>query len=302
VDFDLDDHQTTRLAEAAALVGDVPAAYPTTAVDRDAYARLADAGFVGRPLLGRGDHLMAALVVEELSHLAVVLPVAAGALVAPGLGIPGRSLFAVADAGALGLVRYAGQADAAIVIGTDGVDVAQLGPETTTDAETAYVYPIGAIEPDVHERVADADPCTARRLWRLGLAAELAGALGGAVEQVAAYLNEREQFGKPLGSLQALQHRVAEAFAAAEAARWFVRYAAWHHDDEEAVAAAALTASDRAHELCMDLHQLCGARGFTLDFGLYRWTLRLEALRQELGGPDAHARLVTAARWRGAAG
>src|SRR5690606_33341606 len=137
------------------------------------------------------------------------------------------------------LVRFGAQAHAVVAVGDDAVRHAELvGPRA--DADVAYVYPYGDVAAAAAAAgwrpIEGADPAPVRRLWRLGLAAELSGAMLGAVEAVAAYLTARRQFGRPLAALQALQHRMAEAHASAEAARWSTRYAAWHADDDEAVA------------------------------------------------------------------
>ena len=300
MDFDLDPGQARRLGylrELVAASGPPPHAYPVASVDQRLYARLVEDGFFGAPLATRGDHLMAALVVEELSRLAVVTPSCAAALVGPAVGVPVDTVVALTEDGDDDMVRFAPQAHAAIVLGA-AVDHAVLTPGSVQEDDAAYVYPMGRVTLAERRALPGADVDRARRLWRLGLAAEMAGALVGGVDHVATHLRERQQFGRPLGSFQALQHRLAEAHVSAEAARWTARYAAWHHDNDEAVAVAATTACDAAHDLVIDLHQLCGARGFTLDFGLFKWTLRLEALRLELGGLASHASRVARARWR----
>ncbi|OLT16459.1 hypothetical protein BJF78_14420 [Pseudonocardia sp. CNS-139] len=95
----------------------------------------------------------------------------------------------------------------------------------------------------------------------------------------------REQFGRPLATFQALRHRLAEAAVSAEATRWLTREAAATGDDRQA-ALAAWYAADTAAALAPELVQLCGARSFTLEFGLHVFTMRLDGLRLEVGGPD----------------
>ena len=110
------------------------------------------------------------------------------------------------------------------------------------------------------------------------------------------YLAEREQFGKPLGSLQALQHRLAESYVWVEALRWTARSAAWHATDEAAASAATYAAMAGRH-VAAEMHQLSGAISFTAEYDLHLWTMRAQALRTEMGGIATHARALTHLRW-----
>ena len=71
------------------------------------------------------------------------------------------------------------------------------------------------------------------RWTALGLAlacADLVGAMGGAVELATTYAAERRQYGAAIGSFQAIQHLLADAFVLAEGARSVTRHAAWAVD------------------------------------------------------------------------
>ncbi|MEU4200644.1 acyl-CoA dehydrogenase family protein [Streptomyces sp. NPDC045470] len=59
------------------------------------------------------------------------------------------------------------------------------------------------------------------------LAAEAVGAAGAALERTVEYVKVREQFGRPIGSFQAVQHRLADLYVQVQAARSAVCYAAW---------------------------------------------------------------------------
>lgn len=59
------------------------------------------------------------------------------------------------------------------------------------------------------------------------LAAEAVGAAGAALERTVAYVKVREQFGRPIGSFQAVQHRLADLYVQVQAARSAACYAAW---------------------------------------------------------------------------
>ena len=136
-----------------------------------------------------------------------------------------------------------------------------------------------------------------REAWRLGLAAETVGAMDAALAQTVAYLKERRQFGRSIGSFQAVQHRLAECAIEVEASRWLVREAAGISDEGEAVCVAAAFALDAAGRIFAETHQLSGAIGFTREHDLHVWSMRLHALRQELGGVQAHRKAIVDARW-----
>jgi alkylation response protein AidB-like acyl-CoA dehydrogenase len=134
------------------------------------------------------------------------------------------------------------------------------------------------------------------RRWQLGLAGEITGALAGALGYLVTYLSQREQFDRKLGAFQAIQHRLSELAVTLEAARHLALEAAWS-DRPEAAAMAAYYAADAARKMCLEAHQLSGAQGFTLDAGLYAWTLRLHALSLEAGGARWHAAVAAAQLW-----
>ena len=111
------------------------------------------------------------------------------------------------------------------------------------------------------------------------------------------HVTERHQFGRPLGANQALQHRLAELHVGVEGARWLARHAAATGARPEDAAIAAAHASAVAEALTRETHQLTGAMGLTEEYDLFLWTMRLPALRLELGGVGGHRRAVTHARW-----
>jgi alkylation response protein AidB-like acyl-CoA dehydrogenase len=119
----------------------------------------------------------------------------------------------------------------------------------------------------------------------LALIAEISGNANTAIRRTADHLTSRVQFGRPLASFQALRHRLADSAVSAEATRWLGREAAYQ-DDARSVARAAWYASTTAAALVPELLQMCGARGFTHEFGLHLFIMRLNCLRLELGGID----------------
>jgi hypothetical protein len=121
----------------------------------------------------------------------------------------------------------------------------------------------------------------ARDLHHVGLAAESVGAAARVIELVVEHLKVREQFGRPLGSFQALRHRVADLTVAVEAATSSAWYAAQATDDLPVAAPLAkAVAADAFVQVTGDSIQLFGGIGFTWehDAHLYfkrAWTTAL---------------------------
>lgn len=240
--------------------------------------------------------LTAALVVEAVSQANGRIPAGARALVGPALlgdEVPGR--IALAAAGSTGPVRWAPQAEVILVL--DGDDARVVEPREVGPVESPFGFPFGLVDLEGGRGLGPGSGDVLRRWWRVAVAAEMVGAMQGALDHTVRHLTEREQFGKPLGSLQAIQHRLAEAHVRVEGARWLVRSAAWQDASGAAAALAAGHASEAARLIGTDMHQLSGAIGFTLEFDLHLWTTRLHALRLELGGASAHHRDLARAVW-----
>jgi len=77
---------------------------------------------------------------------------------------------------------------------------------------------------------------------RVALAAEMSGGAGRVLEMTVEYAKMRHQFGRPIGSFQAIQHRCADMLVEVEKARMAVTYAAWASAAD--AADAALAAAD----------------------------------------------------------
>lgn len=132
------------------------------------------------------------------------------------------------------------------------------------------------------------------------LAAESVGAARRALESAVEYSCTREQFGRPIGSFQALKHRMADMLASIEGAWSAVRHAAALADsvDDRAdltlhdlalAASTAKVASDRALEFaaaeCIQIH---GGIGFTWEYPAHLTYRRGVANRQLLGSTEVH--------------
>ncbi|MFE9450710.1 acyl-CoA dehydrogenase family protein [Streptomyces sp. NPDC006739] len=100
------------------------------------------------------------------------------------------------------------------------------------------------------------------------LAAEAVGAAGRALERTVEYAGQREQFGRPIGSFQAVKHRLADVYVQVQAARSAACYAAWAtaRAPHERVGALALAQALEALRLAAaEAVQLHGGIGFTWE-------------------------------------
>lgn len=137
----------------------------------------------------------------------------------------------------------------------------------------------------------------------LGLAAfarsaQIAGALDAALGRSVEYVNERQQFGRPLAKFQAVQQSLATFACEAAAANCAAIGAAQALDRGEAsfeIAAAKLRANMAAGTGASIAHQVHGAIGFTEEYPLHTLTRRLWTWRSEMGG-DAHWSALLGAR------
>jgi acyl-CoA dehydrogenase len=93
------------------------------------------------------------------------------------------------------------------------------------------------------------------------------------------------QFGRPIGSFQAVQHlavRAAEHKILAETAALSVGSTETPSSFE--IVSAKVIAAEAAGVVAATCHQICGAIGMTSEFPLHQWTRRLWAWRDEYGG------------------
>lgn len=129
--------------------------------------------------------------------------------------------------------------------------------------------------------------------------AEMVGVAHKALELTAAYSTTRIQFDRPIGSFQAVQHRLADMLTDVESSRWLTYQAIWRLDrglpaDKEVSMAKAWT-SDACQRVVSGAHHIHGGVGFDVDYDLhyhFRWS---KALELNLGSAPAHRALAEAA-------
>jgi acyl-CoA dehydrogenase len=125
-----------------------------------------------------------------------------------------------------------------------------------------------------------------RTLQACALAAQMAGALAAVFQRTLQYANERQQFGRPIGKFQAIQHQLAvmseHVFAARMAAQLGCASSGpW--PDRLRVAVAKARCSQAALALAEASHAIHGAIGLTEEYDLQLFTRRLHAWRQAAG-------------------
>jgi alkylation response protein AidB-like acyl-CoA dehydrogenase len=245
--------------------------------------------------------LEAVLLVEALARHGAVSGSAARLLAVPAVcdgGVPGP--VALMRAGHSGPVRYASHANTLLILDGDQARRVTLRPGECPGVPSNFGFPMGRVSAECVGRGEPLGQGRGARLedaWRLGLAAETVGCMDAALAETVAYLKQRRQFGQTIASFQAVQHRLAECAIQVEASRWLTREAAFVASGSEAIAGAAAFALDAAGHVFAETHQLSGAIGFTREHDLHVWSMRLHALRQELGGVGGHRRAVVEARW-----
>ena len=136
-----------------------------------------------------------------------------------------------------------------------------------------------------------ADVKRAYEFGALATAAQLVGAAEALLNDAVDYAKQRTQFGRMIGSYQAIKHKLADVHIAIEMARPLVYGAALTlaSGDVSAAKAAASEAGLLAARAALQTH---GAIGFTQEHDLSLWLLRVQALRSAWGTPEAHRRRV----------
>jgi alkylation response protein AidB-like acyl-CoA dehydrogenase len=132
-----------------------------------------------------------------------------------------------------------------------------------------------------------------RRRLLAALALEAVGIGSKANELAIAYVSEREQFGKKIGSYQAISHSLVDGYVAVELGRSLAYWAAWSvaEGDEQAdlaVAAAKSQAAEAAVLACEKSIQAHGGIGFTWEHPLHRYYKRALWLEGALGYGREH--------------
>lgn len=182
----------------------------------------------------------------------------------------------------------------AVEADTEGL---MIQPLETLDATRRFarvsMSHAGAVRCDATVQAADGRR-RATALARLAIAAESVGAAQRCLDLSVAYTSERKQFGRAVGSFQAVKHRCAEMMVRTEAARSAVygaaALAAGEPDTESLIrecGMARVVADDAVFYAAAEAIQLHGGVGFTWEYDPQLYFKRAQAARHWLGDADA---------------
>ena len=225
--------------------------------------------------------------------------IAAGALVAPAwqdgpeplratrrgdrMRLDGRKRFVEGARATADFLVVAGRGEEALLLGVPASSGGlRIADRPTVDGARIAELAFADVEVGPERIVASGSAVTelldgAVECARLALAAELAGIAAGAAARTVAYTRDRVQFGKPIASFQAVQHRLVDMWMDAELACASVVRAVEAFDLPDlharrlAVLAAKARCGEAAMSVCRRAVHLHGAMGFTdeHDIGLY---------------------------------
>ncbi|MCU1345215.1 MAG: hypothetical protein JWL70_1481 [Acidimicrobiia bacterium] len=263
-------------------------------LDRPLLDALRDGGYLDVGL--DAGPIEAVLVAEAATEAVACAPIATRVIVAGLLGIKDLPPVIGLVASPRSLVRYATDADAFLVLDGDEAKLVLAGDAEVEPVASISGYPLGRVQVRGGTSLGPASGDALRRAWQVAIGVEIGANTLAAVEFSANHVRERKQFGRPIGSFQAVQHRLARSYAQAQATRWLSRRAAWFADNEFVTASAAAFGCLTAETAYTNVHQVTGAIGITTEYGLVQWTTRLLTLQRELGGRRSHAQRVAAAR------
>ena len=198
------------------------------------------------------------------------------------------------------LVPDADEADLIVLCGAEGVvaverSAANVEPVATMDATRRFarVHAGGAGE------ALEGEPGPGIGAALVALSAELTGLAQRAMEMAVEYARERKQFGRPIGSYQAVSHRCAQMLLEIEGARSATYYGAWTADAEPASLELACSmakayASDAGWRVCTSALQVHGGIGFTWEHDLHFFLKRAKVDAILYGSAREHRDAVAA--------
>jgi alkylation response protein AidB-like acyl-CoA dehydrogenase len=235
-----------------------------------------------------------ALLLEEMGYACYPGPYLPHVMALPALSAEDRAAAARGEVRwsveGGGITPWLGRVDR--VIDADGNAQPARGEELTSIDPSR---PVGRLERG------DGEPVPGGRgvhRARAALAAEAVGVAQRALDLGVEHAKTRQQFGKPIGTYQAVSHQLADTYTDVELARSLAYWAAWciaEDDEQAAVAAAAANAfcTEAAVRACERSIQVHGGIGFTWEHPLHRFYKRALWLHQ-FGTPASKLRLQIA--------
>ena len=305
--FALDEQQCDFAASIDAALGaaDLPGAVRAWSAGdvgpgRKVWEQLANLGVTALAVPEKFDGLDAdpvdlVVALERLGRWCVPGPVAESIAVAPVLLAEDDRSAALATGELIATVAMPPQVPRAVDADMAGL-VLLATDDGVSDAADADCYE--SVDPS--RRLYDVTPTGAawqadlRRAYEFGAlatAAQLVGAAEALRDAAVDYARQRTQFGRVIGSYQAIKHKLADVHIAIELARPLVYGAALSLDPRD-VSAAKAAGSDAALLAARSALQTHGAIGFTQEHDLSLLLLRVQALRSAWGTPEVHRRRV----------
>jgi alkylation response protein AidB-like acyl-CoA dehydrogenase len=253
---------------------------------------------VPEELGGAGGELAdAAIVLEELGKALVPTPLLGTTLAELALLAAGEpdteTLEQLAEGTAIGTVvfdpGYVVNGDVAkVVIAANGETLTRWTDFTAHPVDTMdLTRRLARLEPKGTADIA-ADPGLAD-IAAILLAAEQIGAATKCLDLTVEYTKDRVQFGRPIGSFQALKHRMADLYVAVQSARAVV-HDAIAEPSATSAALARFTASEAFSKVAAEAVQLHGGIAITWEHDIQLYFKRAHGSAQLLGPPREHLR------------
>jgi alkylation response protein AidB-like acyl-CoA dehydrogenase len=208
-------------------------------------------------------------------------------------------------------VPYASSADVAVVCTADAVFAQELATKPKREPAMDLTRELGWLSFDTGATRKLGGVEARTRLLDRGATFTSADLLGGAnraLEMAVEYAKDRVQFGRPIGSFQAVKHRCADMLVDVEGMRSAVYWAAWciaAGDAEASVAAstAKIWCGDASKRVMASALQVHGGIGFTWEHDLHFFLKRAQLDQLQFGDASYHrARLTSLLRPRVEAG
>ena len=283
------------LAEVGVLATMAPTEAGGLGMDEVASVRLLEeAGYAGVP-----EPLM--------EHMAVAVPALAAA------GAPELLDPALSGGSTVTLALASGGPNVVAAASADLVIAEHAGSLLAVDSQAVTVEPRDSIDqsrrlfeisfdPGAAEALVEADAVLAADRAALGTAAQCVGVARRLLDTTVEYVTERRQFGKPVGTYQAVKHHLANVRLGIEFSAPLVYRAAWsvaHYDDSvlrgRDVSMAKTMASDAVDRACRAALQCHGAIGYTFEYDLQIWLKRGWSLSGAYGDARHHRDRVAGA-------
>jgi alkylation response protein AidB-like acyl-CoA dehydrogenase len=279
------------------------------------WKRLADVGVLGAVIpeasggLGLDARSVLPLLVETgraaIPEPVVETMVGAVLLAAVGGSLAERWLPAIADGSA---VIAVGLGNAELVSGAQWADLLLLedrdGSVHAVEAERVSIHPAASVDggmrlarvewqPSADTAIAAADAARGFDFAVFAVAAQLTGLADAMLDLSVEYALQREQFGKPIGSFQAIKHQLADVYVASGFAKPVVARAAWSVSQDlptrwRDVSHAKHAASRAASGAARTALQVHAGIGYTFEHDLHMWMKRTWSLTSLWGTAAWH--------------